>query len=395
MHGRATHRMTRWAALLPLLANCLAVRAEPVLQVSHARFAQWPELSWVRVESRFFGYKSAVDRPLTGGEPAYDYCPFLMYDREAGLYRLYSGGRWLRPGIPYADGDHILHFISASGEPGTWVMPRHRPEVWNPAEEGKPDVWYAGNTLEPEVVKVDGVYYMYAQVQGNDRPTVDLSEADEPAGVDRIVLFTSDDGFSWERALTRRGVVVNLDDPAETQLHHQEVIHVPWDPDGLPFWLYVAAGVRGRFTGYWRLRSADPTTYDWQERQQASLAQLGNQIGYALEAPGGPLFVRITFTEAGGGKTVPTLQFSRDGLSWFYGDDGPALMAGSDDEGRNRNCYFLALSTLDGTGELKRQDGQTYRALYAATTCSSPVAPDIFYSEIGLGEMILHLSATP
>jgi len=350
-----------------------------------------PEIAAVQCGSRFFGYQAAVDRDTTDGETAYDYCPFLMWDRQVGLYRLYTGGRWLRKGIPWADGDHILHFVSPSGGAGTWFMPRNRPEVWNPAEEGQPDTWYSGNCLEPEVVKVQGTYYMYAQVQGNPKADMSDPQVTEAAGVDRIVLFTSDDGFCWRRASAARGVVVGFDAPAATVLHHQEVIYVPWDAEGKPFWLYVAAGVEGKSLGYVRMRSDDPTTYDWRKREPAGLAQLGNQIGYAKQAPGGPLLVRITFTGGKDGKTAPTLQFSRDGLAWFFGDDGPALLAGSDDDDKNRNCYFLALSTLDGTGELEYVGDNTYRALYAATTCSTPVAPEIFHSEIGLGELVLHI----
>jgi hypothetical protein len=209
--------------------------------------------------------------------------------------------------------------------------------------------------------------------------------------VDRIILFTSPDGADWQRASTARGVMVNLENPAQTALHHQEVIYVPWDVDGQPWWLYVAADVAGQPHGYFRVRSADPTTFDWTQRQGTGLAQYGNQIGYVRELPNGPLFVRITFTSLERGKTVPTLQFSRDGLNWRWGDNGAVLMAGSEDEGNNRNCYFLGLSTLDGTGELEAAGADGYRALYAATTCATAVAPKIFYAEIGLGEMLLHL----
>ncbi len=382
-----------WAWML--LASPVLTGQEPKPPAhpqSERHFASWPEIAALRLESRFFGFQSAVDRNTTDGAPAYDYSPFLMKDRTADLYRLYSGGRWLRRGIPHADGDHILQFVSRTGAAGTWTMPRHRPELWNPAEEGRPDVWCAGNCLEPEVLKVRGTFYMYAQVQGNPNANVDLPGVMEPAGVDRIVLFTSKDGSNWTRTSTQRGVVVNIDQPARTSLHHEEVIYVPWDADRRPFWMYVAAVVSHRHTGYVRIRSADPTTYDWQQRETGvNLAQFGNQVGYARQAPGGPLFVRITFVADDTGRTLPTLQFSRDGIAWTYGDEGPVLLDGSDDDADNCNCYFLALSTLDGIGELEYLGRNTYRALYAATTCSAPVAPQIFHSEIGVGELILQI----
>lgn len=383
MNASAAHI---WLLLILPATVCVAQPADRATAVS---FPEWQGVPSLQVSGQFFGYQAAVDRDTTDGELAYDYCPFLMKDVACGLYRLYTGGRWLRKGIPGADGDHVLHFISRDGGPGSWFMPRMRPEFWLPQEQGQTDLWYSCNCLEPEVLKVEGTYYMYCQVQGNPNARQDLPGGAEPPGVDRILLFTSDDGFTWERQSTSRGVVVNMDQPAVTHLHHQEVIHVPWDADGLPYWLYVAADVAGAATGYWRLRSADPTTYDWSARQRAGLAQYGNQIGYVREVGGAPLFVRITFTGTASGKTAPSLQFSRDGLAWTSGEGGPVLLPGSDDDDRNRNCYFLALCTLDGAGEIEQTAPGVFRALYAATTCATPVAPEIFWAEIGLGEMTL------
>jgi len=380
-------------AVLATILTALAASGQeaplPAWQETRVGLAGWADVGSVRVQSRFYGYQAAVDRDTTDGELAYDYCPFLMRDTLAGIYRLYVGGRWLRRGIPGADGDHVLHYVSQTGAAGSWFMPRHRPEFWLPQEEGRTDLWYSSNCLEPEVARVDGTYYMYTQVQGNPAARTDDPEVTEAIGVDRILLFTSDDGFGWQRASTARGVVVNLDQPEKTALHHEEAIYVPWDADGKPWWMYVAADVAGQPQGYQRLRSADPTTFDWSTRERAGLAQYGNQIGYIKALPGGPLFIRITFAGREDGKTVPSLQFSRDGLKWEWGDDGAALLAGSEDEGNNRNCYFLALCTLDGTGELEGTGPGQYRALYAATTCSTPVAPEIFFAEIGLGEVLL------
>lgn len=391
MYKAATATVLIVLGMLGLYRGASCQETLPSWQETRVSFSDWPDLPYTVVRSRFFGYQAAVDRDTTDGELAYDYCPFLMYDTKAQLYRLYAGGRWLRRGIAGADGDHVLQYVSPTGAPGSWVMPRNRPEFWLPQEEGRTDLWYSCNCLEPEVVRVGDTYYMYAQVQGNPAARNDDPEVTETPGVDRIILFTSPDGTDWQRVSTSRGVVVNLDSPAQTALHHEEVIYVPWDADGQPWWLYVAADVEGRPQGYYRLRSADPTTYDWASRQRSALSQYGNQIGYLRDLPEGPLFVRITFASLENGKTVPSLQFSRDGLNWRWGDNGAALMAGSEDEDRNRNCYFLGLSTLDGTGELMTTGPASYRALYVATTCATPVAPEIFHAEIGLGEMQLHL----
>jgi len=351
------------------------------------RLTGLPGISAIRVRSRFHGHESGVDRDTTSGELAYDYSVHLLFDRQRRVYRMYSGGRWLRRGVPGADGDHVLQHVSRTGAPGTWRMPHDRPEFWIPAEEGRPDVWFAQNCLEPEVLRVGGVWRMYCQVQGN--AGTPLPGEEEPRNVDRIVLFASPDGDNWTRVSEKRGVVVHLDEPERTHLHHQEVVYVPWDRDGRPWWMYVFAERPGQLLGYCRIRSADPETYDWRQREPgAGLSQLGNQIGYARQAPGGPVFVRITFGGDPTGRQVPMLQLSRDGMRWVQsGPDGPLLLDGSKDNGNNPNCYFLGLSTLDGTGELARAGARRFRAIYGATTSKTPVAPEIFYSEIGVGDL--------
>ncbi len=342
-------------------------------------------LSTLRLRSQFYGYQSGIDRDTTDGEAAYDYSVHIIRDRARGVYRMYTGGRWLRRGVPRADGDHVLQHVSPNGAAGTWRMPHPRPEFWIPAEEGRPDVWYADNCLEPEVLKVKGLYYMYCQVQGNSGKP--LPGEEEPRNVDRIILFTSTDGDNWSRASTKRGVVVYLDEPERTQLHHQEVIYVPWDRDKRPWWMYVFAERPGLRLGYCRIRSSDPTTFDWRLREMnAGLSQLGNQMAYARQAPGGPVFVRITFGEDPSGRQVPMLQLSRDGMRWVASSaQGPLFLDGSKDNADNPNCYFLGISTLDGTGELEYMGSGRFRAVYGATTSKTPVAPEIFRSEVGIG----------
>lgn len=354
-------------------------------QESTLQFNNLPKIDAIDLRSQFHGYQSAVDRDYTEGHLAYDYSVNVIKDQAADLYRLYSGGRWRSD---LGDGDHVLQHTSATGAGGMWSMPHpERPEWYQGDETGQSGQWFSRNVLEPEVVKVDGVYYMYTQVMILAGDPIDIPGQVAEAWADRIELHVSADGDNWTR-FEQRGVIINLDEPTRTALHHQEVIHVPWDDK--PFWMYVAAHVNDTFVGYHRIRSDDPTTFDASQAQVASLAQLGNQIGYLKQAPGGPLFVRITFTGNGDPadpRDVPTLQFSRDGLAWFWGDGGPVLLDGSKDNDANRNCYFLGLSSLDGTGEIEYLGDHTYRAVYAATTSNSPVTPEIWHSEIGVGEL--------
>ena len=350
----------------------------------------------ISFSSVFYGYNSAVNRPTTGGYPAYNYSADVIRDTSAGLYRLYAGGRWLSwPNWPYGDGDHILLYNSSSGLGGTWSVPGS-PVAWTGYEEGYPGKWYSGNYLEPEVIKVNGTYYLYSQVEIQPGQPIDIPAGQTAAQwCDRIQLFTSTDGVNWTRWSRTRGVVVNFDDPTHSSVGYEEMVYVPWDPDGRPYWMYTYANVNGVALGYVRIRSADPTTFDWQARESGiNLSQIGNQIGYAKQAPGGPLFVRITFTITASGQSVPSLQFSRDGLVWYFSDggEGPVELQGVTGYAPdNQNVYFLGISTLNGTGELEYLGNNRYRAIYVATTCSAPIAPNIYTSEMGAGQLIFQI----
>lgn len=325
-------------------------------------------------------------------QPAYDYSVDLIKDR--GIYKMWSGGRW--QSIDYdphsqqvtslGDGDHILYSYSPDGR--RWFR-RRGPVLFNGSELGETG-WWTANALEPEVVIVDGHYYMYWQVEIDAGKQVDTGET-ATSQADRIGVSHSADGVHWTRK-TDRSVVVNIDRPAETMLDHEEVIYVPDDPDGLPYWMYVFHFIAGAAQGHVRIRSADPMTYDWRARERvAGLSQIGNQIGYADNAPGGRVFVRITFTADPTGRQVPTIELSRDGLSWIQQPGAPQL-AGSTDNDLNPNCYFLGLSTVEH-GRLEQIGPRTYRAIYGATTAQAPGGLPIFYSEIGTGELTLTFDA--
>jgi len=345
----------------------------------------------IKVKSCFYGHDSAVDRDKQNGVEVYDYSVHIIKDGD--LYRLYSGGRWYRPGVKYGDGDHVLQHVSKTGKAGTWKMLYDRPEFWKGDEDGETDKWYSNNYLEPEVLKIDGKYYMYTQLMILPGMPIDIPGQKAITQCDRIQLHTSKDGSNWTRWSKDRGVVINIDDPTRINLHHQEVIYVPWDRDKKPWWLYVGVDRNGAWAGYGRIRSDDPTTFDWRNAEwSVGLSQIGNQIAYAKQAPGGPLFVRITFTDDGTGRQVPSLQFSRDGLSWIWGDDGPVKLDGSKDNSLNKNCYFLGISTINGTGELEYPGDNTFRAIYGASTINSPDnSANIWFSEIGVGELIFRI----
>ncbi len=71
------------------------------------------------------------------------------------------------------------------------------------------------------------------------------------------------------------------------------------------------------------------------------------------------------------------------------------FLEGSDDTANNPNCYFLGISTLDGTGELEHMGRGRFRAIYGVTTSKTPVAPDIFHSEVGVGVVEMTFAGPP
>ncbi|WP_127583813.1 FG-GAP-like repeat-containing protein [Paenibacillus koleovorans] len=327
------------------------------------------------------------------GFGAYDYSAHLIKDGTG--YRMWTGGRWktvdqngdpiLVNNVNVYDGDHVLYSYSPDGY--QWFRQFERPVFYKGEEEGFYD-WWTDNTLEPEVLKVNGTYYMFWQSQIFPGQPVDTGQT-ATVLADRIGLSTSTDGISWTRK-TDRGVVINLTLPASTKLTHQEMVYVPDDPDGKNWWMYVYYYENSVAQSHVRIRSDDPTTFDWLDREATTgMGQLGNQIGYANEAPGGRVFVRISFVKnAITNQTHPTIELSRDGLVWVRDTTRQyPLLATSNGPASNSNVYFLGLSTIDGTGQLEYLGNDTFRALYVAATSEKPVAPEIYKSEIGLGEL--------
>jgi hypothetical protein len=67
-------------------------------------------------------------------------------------------------------------------------------------------------------------------------------------------------------------------------------------------------------------------------------------------------------------------------------------MDGSEDNIHNKNCYFLGMSTISGQGKIYDFGGNHFQVLYGATTSNSPNAPDIYYSEIGSGQLNIYVN---
>ena len=309
--------------------------------------------------------------------PAYDYSTHII--KTEGGYILYNGGRYTdydKEKYGYNEGDHVLVYLSDDGV--IWHRNLDAPAFYLGGELGVSGQWWSGNTIEPEVIYVDGVYHMYWQCENYTTYKGTL------IGADRIGYAKSTDGIHFER-YTERPVIIN--DPEFIGYDHEEAIYVADDPDGKCFWLYVRRTVNNSGSAFIRLRSADPTCFDYNDAEAVSgFEQLGNQTGYLKLDDGSKIFVRITFS----GKT-PALQISDDGLRWKM--SGISLSGVDQDSDTDRkNCYFCGFSTVNGTGEIERSKDGSYTFIYGACCSKSPVAPDIFYANVGRGTCRLKLT---
>ncbi|MHB9035438.1 MAG: hypothetical protein ACYC64_02135 [Armatimonadota bacterium] len=353
-------------------------------------------MSGIYFTSTFWGYQSAVNRDYTGGQPAYDYSVHLIVTGEdtGQRLRMFECGRWKHGSY---DGDHILQYTSPYGAANTWSMWSQDADMHKGQESGaQPTDWWYGNVCEPEVVldAANNRWMMYTQVEIAPGQHVDTGET-AAIQADRIQMAWSSDCKNWNR-WTERSAIINVPDPTHTMLHHEEVIKAPWDTV-TPWWMWVDANVNGVMQATYLIKSNDPCCYDYNNRQQVDgFAQLGNQVGWISDVNGAPLLLRITFADNGAGRTVPTIMCSRDGLNWYSGNEGAVLLEGSTDNLNNKNCYFLGMGTINGTGELpfygiNSIGNKVYRVIYGATTSNAPVVMDIFYSEVGVGELYLEI----
>ena len=347
------------------------------------------------------GFSIAID----SSEPPYDYSLFGMIC-EDGSYRIYAGGRWVDTsdavkdhinGEGVTDGDHVLMYTSQDGL--NWLPYIDGPAFYQGGELGFSgdmgwnETWWIGNTLEPEVVYVDGVYHMLIQTTGIT-----------PSGFygDYINYAYSTDGINFERKIDSP-VIVPAPGKDFTQFkevygyeigfNHHELIYVPDDPDGKCFHLYTHHFINGNAGGYVRLRSADPSQFYWSEREGTSgIAQIGNQISYIsnYDGNGGRLYFRITFydyEDKDGWRTVPTIHYSTDGLNFHGAGIRLASVDVTDPSTENNhNVYFLGLCTLNGTGEIPRNEDGSYSLKYLATTSNLSGGLPIYHAEAGVGE---------
>ncbi|MBR4256983.1 MAG: hypothetical protein IKQ18_07430, partial [Clostridia bacterium] len=127
--------------------------------------------------------------------------------------------------------------------------------------------------------------------------------------------------------------------------------------------------------------------FDYNDAEKVrGFEQLGTQTGYMILDDGTRLFVRITFS-----GNSPALEFSDDGLVWYMA--GISLSGVSADVDTDRkNCYFCGFSTINGTGEIERTEDGSYVFIYGTCCSKSPVAPDIFYSNVGRGTCSLKIT---
>ena len=317
--------------------------------------------------------------------PAYDYSTNILM-KEDGTYILYNGGLYVdynKDKYNPTDGDHVLVYTSDDGK--KWHRNLDAPAFYLGGELGIPNEWWSGNTIEPEVICVDGTYYMYWQCENYTH-----LEDGTLIGHDKIGVAVSTDGLHFERK-TDAPVIIN--EPEYSSFDHEEVLYYPDDPDGRPYWIYVRHVVRNTDVRFIRIRSSSPYEFDCGEAETLENFQgLGNQTGWLKLSDGSTVFIHITIVGKNS-RMVPAIQFSTNGLKWsgysFY-------LAGADttDSPANtyKNMYFVGFSTINGTGEIERMQDGRYRFVYGGCTSNTPVAPEIFYSNVGFGECIFSIN---
>lgn len=338
--------------------------------------------------------------------PAYDYSSHVI-QLEDGSYILYTGTLYsdFNNNPNKTEGDHPVAYTSKDGV--IWHRNLDAPCLYTGYEDGVSGEWYSGNTMEPEVVYVNGVFYMYFQTE-----CYTYSEFGEYMGNDHIGVATSTDGIHFTRNTTP---VISTNDPYYS-FDHQEVIYVPDDPDGC-FWMYVWFSHNNVRRGCILLKSDDPTSFHLDTNYgepgytsatiQLKNAQyvsnfnnLGNQTGYINDVSGGRLFVRISFKDVydeGNAHKMPSLQFSRDGIKWTELVDGLTLASTDVTDPNNaqrKDVYFLGMSTLNGTGEIRPNADGSYTIVYVGCTSNSAAAPAIFYSSEGCGSVTFTLDVS-
>jgi len=176
--------------------------------------------------------------------------------------------------------------------------------------------------MDPTIIKWNNIYYMYYQVMvySDFQPFLCPPGASgEKKQCDQIIYATSPDLINWTK-------------------HDQPiVIHVPSDtfflfPKAIvlagKIWLYFGYISDGgkTFRGPWLIQSTNPTLFDFNQKiRQQEPVEWGQHAVLWSDDPQKRLHVQMmtnwTLKNEYFTKTVPTLSFSKDGITWAYGND--------------------------------------------------------------------------
>ena len=423
---------------------------------------------YIHSRSRFYGWDAAIPRYRVGHEddsaPCYDYAPHGMWDEHQGKYVIHAGGRYfdrvLEGGDTWHNGDHAFPYeappVGLDAEPWEFrgrltfepcgvprydnQAPNYPSYLWGRNKD--PDLhlqdrienWWIDNQLEPVGIRLFDKYLLITQVGIQAERVMDYWLPDHPLSewkADRLRLHTStlddpyrfephvipfdglDPIYEYDREDLGRGLVVNITNPHEIKFSWEKAIVEPQDPDGKIFWLYTGVFERNTWRGYWRIRSDDPTTFDWNERERAGGFMSSSQIGYVRLDDGSTLYVAFRSSTVNN-PTDPdwedvgwlTPVFSRDGLNFGASDsvsvnvgdevalDGRAVLAGpAQGEGNpdHRRVKFPGFTTIDGWGEFESLGNNWFRTYYL-TTAHVGGGIDVFRETIGLGEWVFQIT---
>ncbi len=238
-----------------------------------------PALTKLKITTTY-NNKSAIGLP----RPNYEYSAHLLKLTDAPKYRILYGARWQ---TDTTDGDHIKYASSKDGI--TWTA-REIPVIKQGKNEGNSFPPEYGNRMDPTIIRWNGKYYMYYQLQM------------KPG--DKIGVAWSTDLINW----TKLNKLVVQNDPPEDQVVHPKAIRV-----GDEVWLYFLWLKRGIYL----IKSPSPVAFHIKPAVKVTGFNGMDGSQHVVLFPNDPS--RTVHVVMGHMKRPrqPLLGFSRDGISWI------------------------------------------------------------------------------
>jgi len=341
--------------------------------------------------------------------PNYEYSVDAIKYPASPFYRMFYGGRCFYDAsrncqTPNAsqyplpngggDGDHIRYAYSDDGVHFTnTATPIIRPGKY----EGTPPSSYDwDNRMDPTIIKWENTYYMYYQVlvYSDSQPSLcPPGPTGEKKQCDKILYATSPDLVNW----TKHDHPVVTNAPSDTFFLFPKTIVL----DG-KIWLYFGYNSDGgkTFQGPWLIQSTNPTQFDFnQKTRQQEPVEWGQHAVLWPNDPQKRLHVQMmtnwTLKNDLFKKTVPTLSFSKDGITWAYGNDvnsGTPILFPVYFHSRDHTFCSIATEINGGLQPIPSDQNTIETFFYCATFDG---ANNPFSSDISAGKLVFTFTPKP